>query len=210
MRYPPKTDTKLADSGARATVKAEADKSTYRPSDDAGIAQGANAGYLEALKRSMSKLGIEPEVFDGIPVVVNLDAEIKLCRAQQLRYLTLLSKGVEWLYSDPLTQEMRELDDGEARALKGTRSVLSVEQLLNQSLALTKSMLAAKADIAPGEKSGASIDLRIEVTGSVAQARELPDLDSEADEDENTAGLQADVADDIEAPARDLGYDSAD
>ena len=204
---PPKTDKRFSDSGA--PVESEGlDKSIHTASDDAGVVQGANNEYLEAVKRSMAKLGITPEVYDGIPVVINLDSEIKLCRAQQLRYLTLLANGVQWLYSDPKTSELRELDDGEVESLRGSRQVLSVEQLLNQSLALTKSMLATKADIAPGEKGGASIHLRVEVTGGQAAARELPDLDSEADDDDiSSAGLQTDVAEDIEAPSRDLGYD---
>lgn len=170
----------------------------------AGLVQAAGRSYLDSIKLALDKLGIAPEVFDGIPVALNLDAEIRVSRAQQVRYLTMLSEGIHWLYSDPLTQEQRPLDDGEVTLLKGSRHVLSVEQLLSQSLALTKTMLQAKADIDPGDSQrNGSVSLRIEVMGPRTESTELPELDQEAS-DEDEGPTSPDV---VVGPKSTNGYD---
>lgn len=197
-------NTSDASSGAGEDPRAHGATKPQAAPPGAGIVQAAGRSYLDSIKESLDKLGIAPDVFDGIPVALNLDAEIRVSRANQARYLRMLSEGIHWLYSDPLTQEQRPLDDGEVVSLRGSRHVLSVEQLLSASLALTKTMLQAKADIDPGDSQrNGSVSLRIEVMGARTESHELPELDQEASDDDD--GPTA--PDIVEGPKSTNGYD---
>lgn len=148
-----------------------------------------------ALRNAYSKLGIVPELFDGIHTSLDLTTEIRVARANVIRFANMLAAGTLFL----------EAPNGTAQ---------SVEMLHSQSLMIVRQLVKAQKEIAPGVERAGHIKLTIAVDGGVpvdAQVNLVPNLTEDGPE-------ELPMHEGVAAPGMDLdldvgtgsGYDDAD
>ncbi len=147
-----------------------------------------------ALRNAYSRLGVEPLLFDGIHTTLDLTSELRVARANVIRFANMLAAGEQFLV-----------------APNGTAQ--SVEMLHAQSLMIVRQLVKAQKEVAPGVERSGHITMTVRVEGGVpvdAQANLIPDLTDEGPEEVLTADLpEGDKTTPAVMPTGD-GYSDAD
>lgn len=145
--------------------------------------------YVNQLASYMQALDIPQDLWEALPTDTDLSPEIKVLRANVLRYSAMLSRGVRFIYSDNegILHEIKPKADSagfigvpsveDIGGEMGTqRVILSVDVLLGQTLDQLRKMVKTQNDVKPGGDIAGDFRFVIEVSDNAKAAADEPEV----------------------------------
>lgn len=173
-------------------------------------ARGIKSGlYVNQLASYLDVLGIPKDLFESIPDTVDLSPEIKIVRANVLRFSSMLARGIKWLRSndDDETEELR--DDLSGAPLGGAPGlVLSVEQLYANAIDQLRKLAKTQNEIKPASDIGGNFRFTIHVSDEAGAAMDEP-VPSLTNDDEDELPVATESEPEVK-PKVTNGYDDED